>query len=58
MGLFSRRKTQERKGVDVDDGWPVDAPKGFVVFDFETTGLSPASNRILEIGLIRVDAAG
>lgn len=58
MGLFSRRKAQEHKGVEIEEGWPTGAPSGFLVFDVETTGLSPATNRILEIGVIRVDPLG
>lgn len=58
MGLFSRRKAVEQTSVEVEEGWPNGAPNGFVVFDIETTGLSPVSNRIIEIGMIRVDASG
>lgn len=34
------------------------APKQFVAFDLETTGLFPESDRIVEIGAVRFDAAG
>ena len=29
-------------------------PHDFVVFDIETTGFSPVSNRIIEIGAVKV----
>jgi predicted DnaQ family exonuclease/DinG family helicase len=35
----------------------VSAPREFVAFDLETTGLSPKSDRVLEIGAVRFDAA-
>ncbi len=59
MGLFSRLRRQTGESdVVVEEGWPASAPSGFVVFDIETTGLSPKSDRIVELGLIRVDSAG
>ena len=38
---------------DADDR-PFSAP--IVVFDFETTGLSPASDRIIEVGAVRIES--
>jgi ATP-dependent DNA helicase DinG len=34
----------------------VSAPREFVAFDLETTGLSPKSDRVLEIGAVRFDS--
>lgn len=53
-----------RKGRD--EGRPVTAPSvqsslrspHFVVIDVETTGLSPKSDRVLELGVVRVDRSG
>lgn len=59
MGFLSRfRRQPPNQGVTVEEGWPSNADNGFVVFDIETTGLSPTADRILEMGLIRVDANG
>ncbi len=59
MGLFSRLRRQDQSsGVIVEEGWPASAPNGFVVFDIETTSLSPKSDRIIELGLIRTDSNG
>jgi DNA polymerase-3 subunit epsilon len=37
---------------------PLAGPFGFAVIDAETTGLSPNSNRILELAIVRTDPAG
>jgi DNA polymerase-3 subunit epsilon len=58
VGIFSRNKKSESQGVVIDEGWPLDAANGFVVFDIETTGLSPDGDRIIELGLIRTDNLG
>jgi DNA polymerase-3 subunit epsilon len=59
MGFLSRfRREPSNRGVTVEEGWPSNAGNGFVVFDIETTGLSPTADRILEMGLIRIDANG
>lgn len=33
-------------------------PGGFLILDFETTGLSPKADRIIEVGLIRTNESG
>lgn len=38
--------------------WPEADLPGFVVLDIETTGLSPYSDRVIEIGLVRVGLDG
>jgi DNA polymerase III epsilon subunit family exonuclease len=37
---------------------PTAPPAAYVAFDLETTGLSPQSDRIVEVGAIRFDASG
>ena len=58
MGIFSRKSKTGVTNVSVEENWPFDAEPGFVVFDIETTGLSPISDRMIEIGLIRTDKLG
>ena len=58
MGIFSRKSKTGVTNVTVEEDWPFDAEPGFVVFDIETTGLSPISDRMIEIGLIRTDNLG
>jgi len=58
MGIFKRKNKPSEKGVSIDEGWPDQLSNGFVVFDIETTGLSPVGDRIIELGLIRTDHQG
>ena len=58
MGIFSRKSKNGVSNVTVEEDWPFDDQPGFVVFDIETTGLSPTSDRMIEIGLIRTDNLG
>lgn len=58
MGLFRKKPNNSNSEVSIEEDWPFDAPSGFVVFDIETTGLSPTSHKIIEIGMIRTDAQG
>ena len=58
MGIFSRKSKNGVSNVTVEEDWPFDNQPGFVVFDIETTGLSPTSDRMIKIGLIRTDNLG
>ena len=58
MGMFSRKSKSSVSNVTIEEEWPFDAESGFVVFDIETTGLSPTADRMIEIGLIRTDKTG
>lgn len=59
MGLFSRVRNQTNEQSSLSNGdWIPDDSHSYVVLDLETTGLSPYSDRILEIGLVRVDLSG
>ncbi|MCM0639597.1 exonuclease domain-containing protein [Cellulomonas wangsupingiae] len=55
MGIFSRLFGPARKvaRAGVASGTPV-----YSVLDVETTGLSPRTHRVLELAIVRVDAAG
>ena len=58
MGIFSRKSKSNVSNVTIEEEWPFEAESGFVVFDIETTGLSPTADRMIEIGLIRTDKTG
>ena len=45
-------------GVEVSEEWDLSPREGFVVIDLETTGLSPRSDRVLEVALIQTDYLG
>jgi DNA polymerase-3 subunit epsilon len=52
------RKLGRKESVEITDTWPFDDEGGFAVIDFETTGLSPAGDRVIEVGLIKADNEG
>jgi DNA polymerase-3 subunit epsilon len=57
--MFGIRRWLGRKsGVELTSTWPFDSGGGFVVIDFETTGLSPLHDRAVEVGLIKMDNDG
>ena len=56
FGLFKRKNSIQE--IDVTENWPFDSDGGFVVLDFETTGLSPLKDRVIEIGMIKTDTSG
>jgi DNA polymerase-3 subunit epsilon len=58
VGIFSRKSKSIVSNVTVEEEWPFQDEPGFVVFDIETTGLSPTADRMIEIGLIRTDKSG
>lgn len=53
-----RRKAGRALGLELTSTWPSDSAGGFAIIDFETTGLSPQRDRVIEIGLIRVNTEG
>ena len=52
------RRLRRKENVEISDTWPFDGEGGFAVIDFETTGLSPAGDRVIEVGLIKANREG
>jgi len=52
------RKLGRKENVEITDTWPFNDEGGFAVLDFETTGLSPTTDRVIEVGLIKADGEG
>lgn len=57
MRFFSRLRGNKVARATVDIA-PTPAGEGFVVIDVETTGLSPADSRIIELAVVRTDCRG
>ena len=57
-GWFSKKKSETPASIEVSEAWNWNASEGFVVLDVETTGLSPKSNRLLEVALIQTSVEG
>lgn len=52
------RKLGRKENVEITDTWPFHVAGGFAIIDFETTGLSPTNDRVIEVGLIKADLDG
>jgi DNA polymerase-3 subunit epsilon len=52
------RKLGRKENVEITDTWPFDDEGGYAIIDFETTGLSPTNDRVIEVGLIKADLDG
>lgn len=56
FGILRRLGRNESRAITSQ--WPVDNQGGYVVIDFETTGLSPNADRVIEVGLVKTDREG
>ncbi len=58
MGLFDRWRSSAPAGKHRATAAEAVTPGGYTVIDVETTGLSAQHHRVLEIAVVRTDAAG